>query len=418
MVDGGSFISFSPVEISIKLALAIGIGLLVGLEREWSQKDLGSRTFAIAAMLGALSALSAPSLAYLSFGGILLIILLAGLRSIRDGKAVETTTSAAVILTFVLGVMVGQGHHYTPVAAAIVMTLLLSLKPALTHFTGGLTIQEVRSGVLLGLLAFVIYPVLPSQPIDRWQLVNPREAWLTVIVIAALGFVNYVFLKAYRFRGLYYTAVLGGMVNSTATVAELAGFLSNPTSDVTGVAITINLLTVIAMFGRNLLILAVFARSAALVAAGPLTVMFLGSCFFLWRQRKQAQGEIGELKLSSPLSLSKVLKFGLIFLVIEILGTLAQRYLGHLGFLIVSVVGGLVSSASTAGAAATLAMHGNISPQTAGIATVLTSVTSALSNLPVIHQQVRNWELTRKLAMISGGVIALGVIAMIVLEWL
>jgi uncharacterized membrane protein (DUF4010 family) len=411
-------LTFPPSDISIKLAISVGIGLLVGLEREWSQKDLGIRTFTIAAMLGALSVLSGPGFAYASFGGILLIVLLSGWRSIQQGKAVETTTFAGVMLTFMLGVLVGQGHHYTPVAAAIVMTLLLSLKPALAQFTGGLSIQEVRGAVLLGLLGFVIYPALPAQPIDPWKLVNPREAWLTVIVIAALGFVNYVFLKVYRSRGLYYTAMLGGMVNSTATVAELAGFLAHPTGDVTGLAIRIDLLTVIAMFVRNLLILVVFARSAVLAAAGPLAAMIFASTAFLWQQRKRAGGEIGELKLSSPLSLSKVLRFGFLFLVIEVMGTLAQRYFGHLGFLIVSVVGGLVSSASTSGAAATLAVHGNISPETAATATVLTSVTSALSNLPVIHQQTRDWKLTRKLTMISGTVVAVGLAAMTLLRWL
>lgn len=354
--------------------------------------------------------------AYVSFGGILLIVLLSGWRSIHEGKPVETTTFAAVMLTFVLGVLVGQGHHYTPVATAIVMTLLLSLKPAFAQFTGGLKIQEVRAAILLGLLGFVIYPALPARPIDPWQLVNPREAWLTVIVIAALGFVNYVFLKVYRSRGLYYTAVLGGMVNSTATVAELAGFLARPTGDVTGVAIRIDLLTVIAMFVRNLLILVLFARNAFLYAAGPLAAMILVSLVFLWYKRKKTAGDVGELKLSSPLSLSKVLKFGFIFLVIEVMGTLAQRYFGHLGFLIVSVVGGLVSSASTAGAAATLAMHGNISPETAGMATVLTSVTSALSNLPVIHQQAQDWKLTGKLTLISGTVVAIGLATMMVLR--
>jgi uncharacterized membrane protein (DUF4010 family) len=406
-----------PSDISIKLAISVGIGLLVGLEREWSQKDLGIRTFAIAAMLGALSMLSGSGFAYVSFGGILLIVLLSGWRRIHEAKPVETTTFAAVMLTFVLGVLVGQGHHYTPVAAAIVMTLLLSLKPAFAQLTGGLKIQEVRAAILLGLLGFVIYPALPARPIDPWQLVNPREAWLTVIVIAALGFVNYVFLKVYRSRGLYYTAMLGGMVNSTATVAELAGFLANPIGDVTAVAIRIDLLTVIAMFVRNLLILVVFGRGAVLSAAGPLAAMILVSVIFLWYQRKRAGGDIGELKLSSPLSLSRVLKFGFIFLVIEVIGTLAQRYFGHVGFLIVSVVGGLVSSASTAGAAATLAMHGNISPETAGMATVLTSVTSALSNLPVIHQQTQDWKLTRKLSLISGTVVAVGLGTMTILRW-
>ena len=406
------FVRFPPVEISFKIAISIGIGLLVGLEREWSQKDLGSRTFTIVAMLGTLSILASPGIAYMAFAGLLVIVLLAGLRNVHDGKTIESTTSAAVILTFVLGVLVGYGHHYTPVAAAIVMTLLLSLKPALTQFTGGLTVQEVRSAVLLGLLALVIYPILPDYALDPWRLVNPREAWLTVIVIAVLGFVNYVFLKLYHSRGLYYTAILGGMVNSTATIAQLSQLLSSAESDVEGTAITIDLLTIIAMFLRNLLILAVFAKAAVLTAAAPLLAMTVVSCLYLWYRRKRAQTPVGELKLSSPLSLSKVLKFGFIFLAIEVAGTVAQRYLGHLGFLIVSVIGGFVSSASTAGAAATLAMHHEISPQSAGIATVLTSMTSALSNLPVIQQQIRDWKLTRQLSVVSCSVVIIGLLAL------
>ncbi|HTU47651.1 MAG TPA: DUF4010 domain-containing protein [Bryobacteraceae bacterium] len=408
--------AFPPVDISIKLAIAIGIGMLVGLEREWSQKDLGTRTFAITAMAGTLSFLAGPAIAYITFAGILFIVLLTGLRNVHDGKPVETTTSAAIIATFVLGVLVGQGHHYTPIAAAIVMTMLLAFKPALTHFAGGLQVTEVRSAVLLGLLAFVIYPVLPDRTIDPWQLINPREAWLTVVAIAVLGFLNYVLLKLYGSRGLYYSAVLGGMVNSTATIAELSGFLTGPAANTLALATVINFLTIVAMFVRNLLILAIFARSAVVSAVVPLMVMAAAALALIWRQRSYSNGQVGELKLSSPLSLSKVLKFGIIFLGIEIIGNIGQRYLGHLGFLLVSVIGGLVSSASTAGAAATLAMHGKITPQTAGLATVLTSMASALSNLPLLHQQVRNWAITRKLTLLSLGIVAAGVIAMLALD--
>ncbi len=409
--------TFSPLEISIKLALAIAIGMLVGLEREWSQKDLGTRTFAITAMVGTLSVLAGTLLSGIAFAGILLIVFLAGIRNVHDGKPVEATTSVAVILTFILGVLVGEGHHYTPIAAVVVMTMLLSLKPALTHFAGGLQVNEVRSAVLLGLLAFVIYPVLPNRTVDPLRLVNPREAWLTIIVIAALGFINYVLLKLYSSRGLYYSAVLGGMVNSTATIAELAQFLSAPNWNVMSLAIVIDLLTVVAMFVRNLLILAFFAPSAVLIAAGPLLVMALAALFFIWRQRGTARNQIGELKLSSPLSLAKVLKFGLIFLIIQIVGSLGQRYLGHLGFLLVSVIGGLISSASTVGAAATLAMRGSITPETAGMAAVLTSMSSALSNLPLVQHQVRRWELTRKLGYLSVGIVALGVAAMLIIRF-
>jgi uncharacterized membrane protein (DUF4010 family) len=93
---------------------------------------------------------------------------------------------------------------------------------------------------------------------------------------------------------------------------------------------------------------------------------------------------------------------------------LRQRFLGRFGFLLVSVIAGLVFSASTTGAA-TVTMHGKITGQTAGIASVLRSMASALSNLPVIHQQVRRTELSRKLAAISLAIVALGSVTMIVL---
>jgi uncharacterized membrane protein (DUF4010 family) len=402
-----------PIDISIKLAIAVGIGMLIGLEREWSQKDLGTRTFTIVAMSGTISVLAGPPFAYLAFAGVLLIVLLSGLRSIRERKAVEATTSVAVILTFILGVLAGQGHHYTPVASAIVMTMLLSLKPALTHFAGGLQVSEVRSAVLLGLLAFVVYPVLPDHPIDPWQLINPREDWLTIIIIAALGFLNYVLLKLYRSRGLYYTAVLGGMVNSTATIAELSGYLARSSvGDLTGTAIFFDLLTVVAMFVRNLVILVIFSRNAVVTAAGPLGVMAFISLLILWYRRSRASAPGIDLKLASPLALKRVVSLGLILIAVEIVGELVQRHFGHLGFLFVSIIGGFVSSASTTGAAAMLAMHGTITARTAGLATVLTSMASGLSNLPLIHQQIRNWRLSRTLAALSLFIIAAGVLTM------
>ncbi len=388
--------------------------MLVGLEREWSQKDLGTRTFGITAMAGTISVLAGPAFAYLSFGGFLLIVALAALRNIRDGRPVATTTSAAVIVTFLLGALVGQGHRYTPVAAALVMTMLLSLKPALTHFAGELQVSEVRGAVILGMLAFVIYPALPDHPIDPWQLINPRAAWLTVVVIAVLGFANYLLLKLYAGRGLYYSAVLGGMVNSTATIAELSQFLTGSQPGEVAIATVIDLLTVLAMFIRNLLILAIFARAAVVYAAGPIAAMTLVALIILLLQRRGNNANVGDVKLSSPLSLPKVLKFGAIFLAISVIGNIGQRYLGHLGFLFVSVIGGVVSSASTTGAAATLAVAGKITPETAGIATVLTSMTSALSNLPLLHGQIRQWTVTRRLGALSLAIVAAGILTMLI----
>ncbi len=260
---------FVPSDVAAKLAVSLGIGLLVGIEREWSNKDLGARTFALIALLGALAVLFAPFLVLVALAGVFLIIAFANIRSLMVDKTLEATTSAALLVVFVLGALVGQGHLFTPVAAAIVVTMLLSWKMELRRFAGGLQIAEIHSPVLLGLLGLVVYPILPNQFVDKWDLINPRQAWLTVIVIAGIGFINYVLLKIYGTRGLYLSGFLGGSVNSSAAALELAKPRSAGTTS-SGVAVAALLLTIVAMFVRNLIILALLAPSALYTAAGPI----------------------------------------------------------------------------------------------------------------------------------------------------
>jgi hypothetical protein len=202
------------------------LGLLVGLEREWSNKDIGARTFAMTALLGLLGAMLGTPLLLLSGVTVLILIVFANLRGLQAARKLEATTSVALAIIFLLGVLVGQGHLFTPVACSILVAMLLSLKPQLRAFAGGLSQQEVRSALLLGLLGFVIWPLLPDRFVDPWQLIQPREEWITVVVIACLGFLNYVLLRIYGSKGIYLAAVFGGLVNSTATVAELVSTLS------------------------------------------------------------------------------------------------------------------------------------------------------------------------------------------------
>lgn len=186
---------FPPSEVAARIAVSLGIGLLVGIEREWSNKDLGIRTFALTALLGTIAGLFGPSMAVVSSVGVFLIVIFANARSLLVDRSLEATTSAALLVIFVLGALAGEGHLFTPVASAIVMTMLPAWKVELHRFAGGLQPAEIRSAVLLGLLGLVVYPILPDRFIDKWELVNPRQAWITVIVIAGIGFVNYVLLK-------------------------------------------------------------------------------------------------------------------------------------------------------------------------------------------------------------------------------
>jgi len=392
---------FPAMEIAVKMAVSLALGMLVGLEREWSNKDIGVRTFAMTALLGLLATLLGPSLLLFSGSAILIVIVFTNLRSLQTARKLEATTSTALAVVFLLGILVGQGHLFTPVACAIIVAMLLALKPQLRAFAGGLTQQEVRSALLLGLLGFVIWPLLPDRFVDPWQLLQPREDWITVVVIACLGFLNYVLLRVYGSKGIYLTAVFGGLVNSTATVAELVSTFSG--SDLVGLTVPVVLLTSVSMFVRNFVILAIFAPDAIRTAAIPLVAMSLVAAYWVFRDRHRGTDLEKEVSIDvgSPVSLKKVSTFALLFLVLQIVATLGQRWIGNAGFQIVSVLGGLFSSASTTAAAANMAMHGHVAQSQAGIAVVLTSISSALINLPLVQRQAKLRSQMRQLVFSS-----------------
>jgi uncharacterized membrane protein (DUF4010 family) len=371
---------FPPGTVALKIAIALAVGMLVGFERESANKDAGVRTFSLTALFGALSVLISPAYGLAGMAGVIVLIVLLNVRSVVASQSLEITTSAALLVTYAVGALVGLGHTFTPVASAILMTLLLALKVELRKFAGSVSMEELRGAVLLGLIGLVIYPVLPDRFIDRWELVNLRQSWITVIVIASIAFVNYVLLRLYSTRGLYWTAMLGGLVNSRAAVAELMA--SGTGSRTTAVVLLITL----AMFVRNIILLAIFDPRALLTALGPIFTM---ACVALLLRTGRPDDEPGrELTLGSPVSLRRVLVYGLLFVVIEVVGTLAQRAFGNVGFLVASGISGIASSASAAAAAANLSASGKISPELAGMATVIVSMVSALTNVPLVMNRL------------------------------
>lgn len=408
---------FPPAEVAAKIAVSLGIGLLVGIEREWSNKDLGIRTFALTALLGTSAALISTGMAMVLAVGVFLIVIAANARALLVDRSLEATTSAALLVIFSLGVLTGQGHLFTPVAAAILMTMLLAWKGELRRFAGGLQPDEIRSAVLLGLLGLVVYPILPNHYVDRWELVNPRQAWITVIIIAGIGFINYVLLKAYGTRGVYVSGFLGGLVNSSAAAVEL----SNPLRSASmppGITIAAMLLTVVAMFVRNLLILGILAPSAVVVALGPLIAMSFLALIFIRRAQHEVTDTSQEIHLESPVSLQRVLKFAALFLLIQVASTLGNRYFGRIGFLGISVLGGLVSSASTSAAAANMVGHGQTPAALAAEGVVFASVASALINLPILHRNAKQPGISRRITILTLFLVAVGILFLLVQEHL
>ncbi|HET9775201.1 MAG TPA: DUF4010 domain-containing protein [Gemmatimonadaceae bacterium] len=400
-----------------RLALAAAIGLFVGIERERRRKEAGLRTFAFSALIGAAGGLLGNPYALVALGLVGVLVILLNIETIRTGEGAEITSSAALIVVTFAGVLAGRGHTFAPVTLAVTTAALLAWKEPLAGFSHALTEGELRSAVLLAILAFVVFPVLPPGTIDPWELLNPREAWVTVILIGALGFGNYLLLKIYGARAVELTGFLGGLVNSTATVAELATRTRSSHGTLSGFTYSGIVLATAAMLLRNGVILGILAPLALLAAAIPLGLMFLGAAAAARLGRPNADAGDSDARLTtlqSPFSLTAALRFGFVFLALQVAGNLAQRTLGNTGFYGVSAIGGVISSASAVASAANLAASGTLTPQAAALGAVLASVTSALVSLPLVRRVTGERSLTNQVAMAVTATALLGVIGIFI----
>jgi uncharacterized membrane protein (DUF4010 family) len=398
-----------------RLTLALAIGLFVGIERERRQKEAGLRTFAFVSMLGAVGGMLGQTFALLALVLVGVLIILLNMETIRTGEGAEITTSAALALIAFAGVLAGHGQTFTPTALGVVTAALLAWKQPLTGFSRALSESELRSAILFAILAFIVYPVLPEGTIDPWGLIAPRTAWITVILVAGLGFTNYVLLKLYGARGLELTGFLGGLINSTVTVTELADRVHSSSGQLVEVTRRGVILATAAMLVRNAVLLGILSPTALWSAAPTLMLMLAGAAAATLFRRERATTKGGEIpSLSSPFSLTSALRFGVLFLILQVAGTLAQRELGQSGFYAVSLIGGLFSSAGAVASAANLATSGQITPEVAATGSILASLTSATVLLPLVIRVGRTPALSRRVAVVLGAIILLGAVGVLV----
>ncbi|MFO7319670.1 MAG: DUF4010 domain-containing protein [Clostridia bacterium] len=387
------------------LAITLGLGLLVGLERERAGKEVGLRTFSFAALLGYLSWKMGPlyTLAVLAFVAVIVVVI--NVNALKKGTSVEATTAVSLFLTCFVGMLVAQEALFVAVAVAIFMLLLLSWKEEMLVFTMRLQRSEIHAAITLGLLSFVILPVLPVGPFDPWGLFSPREMWWMVVLISAIGFANYILLRLYGTRGINYTGFLGGLVNSTATAAELAATVKESKGNLEDTAFRGLMLAKTAAFLRNGLILAIFAPSALPAGFVPVGLMIAVTvALALFRQARDGEAP-PEINVQSPFSLRSAFSFGLMFAAITVIGRIAQQFAGNLGFYAVAFAGGIISSSSTAATAAHLVSQGMISPLVAGTGVVLSSISSALIILPIVWRSSGSARLARKVAWAVAAVV-------------
>jgi uncharacterized membrane protein (DUF4010 family) len=337
--------AYSNVEA---FAVSLGIGLLIGLERERKpDAKAGLRTFALTAMLGCLAALlNEKSGGWLLAVGLLMVatmMIVALARDPRDNGDPGTTSVVALMLCYGLGALVWYGHATLAVMIAITTTVLLYFKGQLQVVTRSMTHKDLLSILQFAVLSLVVLPILPDRDFGPYLALNPHQIWWMVVLISGLSLAGYA---ALRFVGNRHGAPLlgffGGLVSSTATTMIFARHARSDASltDTATLVILIANLVVTVRLGIVALVLApsLFMPLASMLGGGLLLGLVV--TLFKWRTLTTA-GQLPLPEVKNPTEIFTALTFGLLYGVVLLLAAWLQDIAGSQGLYLVALASGL-----------------------------------------------------------------------------
>lgn len=402
-----------------RLAIALGIGLIVGLERGWKTRDqhagqrlAGVRTFSLAALLGgALAAAATPDRYLVLAAGALTVggLVIAGyLISVRESRDFGMTTELALLTTFTLGAVSVLGAPFEAVAAAVVMSLLLGLKTEFHYAIEKLERHELLATLQLLAIAIVLVPLLPDRQLGPWQALNPHVIGLLVLLIAGLSYVGYFAVRVLGARlGLLLTAALGGLTSSTAVTVAFArrARLASTNHTLLGVGIALAAATMaprlaVEIATVNRALLGNLWPTLAAVAFVPA----LGGIVVLLRQGRSGDAAID---VANPLELKTALAFGVLLSVLFIASEALQQWLGEAGIYAMAVIAGIGDVDAVAIALADSAGRGNVAPEAAQRAIVLAVLVNTAAKA-ALAAMLGGRPMLRSATLLLGGALAAG----------
>lgn len=335
-----------------RLGLALAIGLLVGLERGWRERNAadrtrtaGIRTYGISGLLGGVTALlsiamDAPSIfatSFLVFGLILTVYMLR--EAVADNNFSVTATLSGLAV-FGLGALAVAGDHMVAAAGGTALAAVLASRDLLHRFLKRLSWEELRAALILAAMTAIVLPLLPNYTIDPWNGVNPRQIWVFTILVATLSYAGYVATRLLGSgRGLLLTSLLGAIVSSTAVTVALArrtqvSQVATVGAAALAAAVSIcRVCLIVAMVGPTVL---VHVALSALSAAATFVIV---GVLLLLRGRSK---EVSDMEVTNPFELMPLLAFAAGFAAVAAASAYLTDVVGVAGMLVASTVSGLV----------------------------------------------------------------------------
>lgn len=344
-----------PDALLYRLGVALAIGLLVGAERHWRERDAeaghrtaGLRTFGILGLFGGVAGTLAAGLGgtgqALLIGAALLATLGALLPfALREAAAegrFSATTVVAALATVALGALAATGPLAAAGAAAVALTALLASREKLHGLMARVTWAEMRSAILLLSMTLVALPLVPDEPIAALGGVNPAAVWGLAILLAAISFAGYLAMRVVGAeRGLLLAGAAGGLVSSTAvTLAHArAARAGGPAQALAAGALVAGAVSCLRTTALALFVapaVAALVAPALLAAAAAMAVPAL-------RPGRSSAADAPAGAPANPFEFLEVLKMALLLAVVALLARLAAEWLGQAALLGVAAVSGL-----------------------------------------------------------------------------
>jgi uncharacterized membrane protein (DUF4010 family) len=384
-------------ELVGRLGVALAVGLVIGIERGWKQRDeaegeraAGLRTHALSGLLGGIwgalalnngqGGVIALALAFSAFTAALAVF---RYREMVRNNTYGATTLVAAMLAFALGALAVVGNQKAAAAAGVATALLLALKAVSHEWVKRLTWEELRAGLILLAMTVILLPLLPDRELAPWFPVNPHEIWLLTILIAALSSAGYVAIRlAGPSAGVLLSGLAGGLVSSTAVTLNMArlaradGERCNIFAAGVLIASAVMMLRVLVIVG--VLNIALLPPLAAPLILGALALAAIAGYLANWGREDCPVGK--PLVLQNPFELRVVLEFGVLLALIMAAAKLLSAWAGSNGAMVLAAISGFVDVDAISISLARLAPLG-LSPDSAAWAILVAVVANSLAKV-------------------------------------
>lgn len=374
--------------IILNLAVALGIGLLIGSERERrkgsgpSRSPAGIRTFAVTSLAGAISFLAGGQmLLSIATSGVIVLVAVAYWRGHEEDPGL--TTEVALTVAVLLGGLSMQRPELAGGLGVVVVVLLVA-KSRLHQFVGSvLTEDELQDALIFAGATLVVLPLVPDRPMGPYGALNPYSIWVIVILIMAISAAGYVAVRLLGTRfGLPIAGLASGFISSTATIAAM-GARAAKANEVLASAVAGAVLSTIATIVQMALVLATTSMTTLLALAIPLVcaglaAIFYGAAFTVLALRQRAEAEV---QSSHAFSLSTAFVFALTLSIILIACAALRDQFGENGVIFAAAIAGFADTHSAAISVASLVASGQLTPPDAVLPILAGLSTNTISKI-------------------------------------